>query len=142
MTDMIKLLMVDNSYADRKLFQMLLCGGDPPWLRNVEMVSIDKPYEDVSEYASFDGVILDYRLSRGENGVDVARAIHEYNWRIPILMMTGVPDQLPQNVLTFVDRVAAKDVTLTDGFNPVDPLLVVRAWLRDIGRAVQAGKRP
>lgn len=130
---MIRLLVVDDSKVDRAYFQALLSAGDPPWTRNVEFCMASGPPSDLSVYGQYHGVILDLHLG-AVNGLDIARQIHEYDWRIPIMVMTGSdPSEIPLDTHDYVDCIAFKQAGAPDRMYD-DLFGAVRCLLRQIGR--------
>lgn len=137
---MIRLLVIDDSRVDRVYLQALLTDGkDGSWLRNVELCMQSRPFETMEEYASYDGILIDMHLGAGLDGVEISRAIHRYNWRIPILLMTGAhPDSIPFDAHDFIDYVAFKQVAEPQRCYD-DIFGSVRAMMRQIGR-IKEGK--
>jgi CheY-like chemotaxis protein len=56
---------------------------------------------------SVQAVVLDYRMP-GMNGFQVAQAIRERHGGIPILLLSGYPQDLPQDLLGVVDAFVLK----------------------------------
>jgi CheY-like chemotaxis protein len=131
----IRLLLVDDSRADRALFVALLAGDpDHPWLRDVDIVAVDKPLDQVEQYAEYDGVLLDLSLGGGLTGLDIARQIHQFDWRIPTMVITGMHDDaIPVDALNYTDAVVPKQSARQRQTG--DVFGVTRVFLRNIARA-------
>lgn len=131
----IRLLVVDDSRVDRELFMALMLGdGKSSWLRDVTFTLVAGPLPDPQDYRAYDGVILDYHLSSGVTGMELASMIHQMDWRIPVMLMTGsAPDELPGDLHDYVDYVTFKD-SITTGRRYDDLFGCTRAFVRSIAR--------
>lgn len=56
---------------------------------------------------SIQAIILDYRMPEMD-GFEVAQAIRERYGKVPILLLTGYPHELPQELLEMVDAFVVK----------------------------------
>ncbi len=121
--DKIRLLLVDDKEASRMVQTYVIESS----FKDVAVVSSELT-PPLDQMLGYDGIILDQRLI-GENGLDIARHIHQENWRIPIMIMTGLKptDETFEKAYEVVDYVATKS----------DPPMftnVLRAFIRQIRR--------
>jgi two-component system, OmpR family, response regulator len=91
----------------------------------VTAVATGRELDDVMARETIDIIVLDLRLQRGEDGLQIARRLRESS-RIPILMLSGRADE--------ADRVMGlelgADDYLTKPFSPRELLARIRALLR------------
>lgn len=119
----IRVLLVDDNEASRMVQTYVIESG----FEDVAVTCVAKS-PPMEQMLGYDGIILDQRLI-GETGVDVARQIHQQNWRIPIVIMTMLKpaDETFESAYEVVDYVATKS----------DPPMfsnVLRAFIRQIRR--------
>lgn len=129
------LALIDDNPSDRILFKQMFVGGDKPWLRDVKIEEYSRPLAHVNDYGRFDGVILDNHLMAAVSGVELARQIHEFDWHIPIMLLTGDPYTVPATARNYVDWVSDKILRPVAMDNPYDPLMNLRVMMRNIARA-------
>lgn len=134
----VRLLWVEDSQADRVMYRELLASGDSNdgWLDGLDIVDVAKPLDDVTQYREYDGIVLDLNLG-AVNGLDLASQIHYFDWRIPILVLTGSePGSIPLDAHADVDEVAYKQ----DALSPDGSFYwSFKKWVRWIAR-VKAGR--
>jgi CheY-like chemotaxis protein len=135
----VRLLWVEDSAADRVLYRELLSSGDSNdgWLDGLEIVDVAKPLDSVEAYREFDGVVLDLNLG-AVNGLDLASQIHYFDWRIPILVLTGADaGSVTMDAYADVDEIAYKQ----DALSPEGSFYwAFKKWVRWIAR-VKEGRR-
>lgn len=89
-------LIIDDSRPDRALLMAMLKGAEHPWVRGNRIELRDRPPEDITEYAYFRFVFLDYRMLLTD-GVKEARRIRTH-YPAPglphIVLMSGHPPEL------------------------------------------------
>lgn len=119
----VRLLIVDDSQPSR-LVQTFVIEEN---FENVEVVTCMQP-PPMKEIMDYDGVVLDERLIN-ESGIDLARRIHQENWRIPLMIMSSLrpDDQLFETAYEVVDYVATKS-------DPTTAVNVMRAFIRQMRR--------
>jgi DNA-binding response OmpR family regulator len=126
----VRLLIIDDSQPSR-LVQTFVIEEN---FENVEVVSGMQP-PPLEEILGFDGVVLDERLI-GESGIEIARRIHDKNWRIPLMIMTSLrpEDVVFETAYEVVDYVASKS-------DPKFGVNVMRAFIRQM-RRIKAAAGP
>ena len=134
----MKLILVDDFSADRKLFAALLTGGKTPWLRDITLTtaSVVPPFSVL--FMEYDGMILDERLGI-QSGYEIAREIHALNWNFPVVVLTTEPMLMPLDALSYCDAVLSKRTDWA-GFSALNPLFGLRSWVRNIARVIEARK--
>ena len=122
----IHLLLIDDEEDDRFLFSSFYEQEFAPGLYIDGRSSVpDNPVL----LKAFDGIVLDYYI-RGERetGLDIARRIHEDNWRHPpIFLLTGHDAIVAEDVYDCVDYVASKN-------DPAQCSLEMRRFVRWLAR--------
>jgi CheY-like chemotaxis protein len=133
----VRLLWVEDSAADRVLYRELLSSGDSNdgWLDGLEIVDVAKPLDAIAGYREFDGIVLDLNLG-AVNGLDLASQIHYFDWRIPILVLTGSePGSIPLDACADVDEIAYKQ----DALSPDGSFYwAFKKWVRWIARVKES----
>jgi response regulator RpfG family c-di-GMP phosphodiesterase len=119
----VRLLIVDDNQASCVVQTYVIEEN----FKNVEVTSNIQP-PPMEEMLGYDGIILDERLN-SDSGIDIAKRIHDENWRIPLMIMTTLRPNNPlfENAYDVVDYVATKG----------DPAMFVknmRAFLRQVLR--------
>ena len=136
----VRLLWVEDSAADRVLYRELLTSGDSNdgWLDGLEIVDVAKPLDSVEAYREFDGIVLDLNLG-AVNGLDLASQIHYFDWKIPILVLTGSePGSIPLDAYADVDEIAYKQ----DALSPDGSFYwAFKKWVRWIARVKERRMR-
>lgn len=140
----LRLLMIDDSEADRVLFKQMMLGTDStsvnpsPWWRNVDLVMVAGPLPNMADYDAFDGIIVDFGLQGPVTGYDVAQQIHLHDWSKPIMLLTGYdPTHIPADAREWFDAIAFKLGTVKQRHLD-DPYAVSRAFLRYISAIKKA----
>ena len=126
----VKALYVDDSEADRVFLERLLgdhFGGGV----HLDSVGIIPKMDDLDRY---DILIIDHNLGIGESGLSFAFSVHDYDYMLPIVLLTGMdrdsPEVLDANLS--VDKIISKD-------NPNMLLLEIGAAFRQVHRIAMAG---
>lgn len=126
----IRLLIVDDNEPSRIVQSYVIEDRFP----DVSVTSCEQP-PPIDDMLGYDGIILDERLIR-DSGLEIARSIHERNWRLPLMIMTSLRTDDP----TFEDAHAVVDYVATKS-DPMTFIKVVRAFLRQIRRIQAASPR-
>jgi CheY-like chemotaxis protein len=118
----IKLLLVDDSPTDLRLFKVMLT----ELLANTEITTLGRKCR-IEDYAHFDGVILDERIGL-ERGHLIAREIRRVYPSKPILLLTGEVAMVTPEMADSVDGVLSKILSSADK----DVLRSIREWAQKI----------
>jgi CheY-like chemotaxis protein len=100
---MPKLLCIDDYQAGLEIRKTMLHSHGCDVLTATSGVAGLKLLEE----QAVDAVILDYRME-GMDGEAVARAIRSKNPRLPIVLLTGCPHDIPERLLAMVDAYVVK----------------------------------
>lgn len=84
---MYRLLLIDDRLEDREMYKALLAEGEPSFLRDVDLMTVDRP-PDLDFYQLIHGVILDQNMTH-TTGVEEARRIRARYPNLPLILMTG-----------------------------------------------------
>ncbi len=99
-----KLLLVEDDDSDLDVCRNTVDRYQEQYHREIELVvckTLDEALQKLD--STFDGAIIDLRLGdEGDEGNRVARMIEEYELRIPVVILTGTPDNADEN-LTYVE---------------------------------------
>ncbi len=135
----IKLLLIEDSALDRRLFNALLLGGHGngrPWLYDVLLTEASGPLANLVDYIPYDGVIIDYTLNAAVTGYELAQQLHAAYPELPLMLLTGRdPASIERDVLDYADYVAWKgEPPQTQAYFAYDIFHTTRAFLRMIAR--------
>ena len=119
----IRVLIIDDNQPSRMVQTYVI----EEQFENVKVVSCMQP-PPIEEILGYDAVVIDERLI-GESGMDLARQIHQENWRTPLMIMTSLrpDDEIFEKAYEVVDYVATKS-------DPAMFINIMRAFIRQARR--------
>jgi CheY-like chemotaxis protein len=118
------ILLIEDSEADRDIYGSLL------WYNGYEVVLAPDAPTGIAKALEMDpdGILLDMMLPGGMTGLDVMKRLREEGRAIPIIALTGWPEEELGEAVREAGAVAYIE-------KPVTPFEVVRQVLHHVGQA-------
>ena len=132
----ISLVLLDDNPDDGIIFSRLAqkVYDRPDAAGGLKIRTLLKPPKKFSKLLDFDGIILDENLGAW-SGMDIAVELKKENWRVPIMILTGMPmsSERLANYYAHVDYLAPKQ-------DESVYLQTLSAFIRQIARIHEAAE--
>ena len=91
----LRFLYIDDDTEDAEIFSEFIRREFP----DVEIDYSPTGLRKLEKYTEYDAVIVDYFLGYTHgNGIQLAKKIHDYDWKIPIMVLTGQDEDVSQSM--------------------------------------------